>query len=97
MRESKYQANLIKDLEEMFPGCIVQKNDPNYRQGMPDLAIFYLDRWAMLEVKTSAEAEEQPNQRYWVERTDDMSFGAFIYPAIEGEVLARLRRYFYER
>ena len=27
MLENKFQANLIKELKEKFPGCIVMKND----------------------------------------------------------------------
>ena len=30
MLENKFQANLIKELKERFPGCIVMKNDPTY-------------------------------------------------------------------
>lgn len=97
MREGAYQGQLIKDIEEMFPGCIVNKQDSSYRQGIPDLAIFYLDRWAMLEVKTSANAPTQPNQPYWVERANEMSFAAFIFPENETEVLSALRAYFYSR
>ena len=34
MLENKFQANLIKELKERFPGCIVMKNDPTYIQGI---------------------------------------------------------------
>ena len=27
MLENKFQANLIKELKKLFPGCIVMKND----------------------------------------------------------------------
>ena len=30
--ENKIQAEIIKDLKREFPGCIVLKNDPNYRR-----------------------------------------------------------------
>ena len=42
MLESNFQAQLIKELKKMFPGCIVIKNDSSYIQGIPDLTI--LDR-----------------------------------------------------
>ena len=35
--ESNFQANLIKELKNIFPGCIVMKNDSSYIQGIPDL------------------------------------------------------------
>jgi len=91
MRESNYQAQLIKKLRRMFPGCFILKNDATHIQGIPDLTIIFGDRWAMLEVKSSADADEQPNQRYHVQTLSDMSFAAFIFPENEGEVLYELQ------
>ena len=51
MLERNFQSKLIKELKERFPGCMVLKNDPNYIQGIPDLSIFYKDKWATLECK----------------------------------------------
>lgn len=53
MLENKFQANLIKELKRLFPGCIVMKNDASYIQGIPDLLILYNDKWASLECKYS--------------------------------------------
>ncbi len=92
MAENAYQAKLIKKLQRLFPGCVVQKNDPNYRQGFPDLTIFFRDRWAALEVKAHADAPTQPNQPYYVEQLNAMSYAAFIYPENESEVLSELQR-----
>ena len=80
MRESKFQAKLIKDIKERLPDCIVLKNDPTYLQGIPDLTVFNNDKWATLEVKKSANASHQPNQDYYVELMDHMSFSRFVYP-----------------
>ena len=44
MLENKFQANLIKELKRLFPGCIVMKNDASYIQGIPDLLILYNDK-----------------------------------------------------
>lgn len=92
MRESGFQARLIRTLKDRFPGCVVLKNDPNYIQGIPDLTIFYNDRWAMLECKRSENESHQPNQDYYVERMDDMSFARFIFPENMEEVLYELER-----
>jgi len=92
--ESKFQAQLIKDLKGMFPGAIVLKNDPNYLQGIPDLTIFWGPNWATLEVKRSAKANHQPNQDYYVGVMDDMSFSRFIYPENKEEVLYELQQSF---
>lgn len=94
MRESQYQAKLIAELERRFPGCVILKNDPTYLQGIPDLAIFYGNQWAMLEVKASAKAAIQPNQPYWVETLNEMSYAAFIDPSNEEEVLRGLEQAF---
>ena len=64
MLESKFQADLIKDIKNMFPGCVVMKNDSSYIQGIPDLLVLYNDRWASLECKKSEGARKQPNQIY---------------------------------
>ena len=63
-KENKFQSELIADLEEMFPGSIILKNDPNYIQGIPDLTILHGDRWATLECKKSAHETPRPNQPY---------------------------------
>lgn len=97
MRESVYQGKLIKKLKDRFPGCEVLKNDASYIQGIPDLTILYRDKWAMLEVKASATADEQPNQGYYVEHMDGMSFAAFIHPDNEEEVLDELQQAFGSR
>lgn len=94
MLENKFQAKLIKELKDEFPDCIVMKNDSSYIQGIPDLLVLYKDRWAALEVKKSARAKRQPNQEYYVERMDQMSFSRFIYPENKNDVLTELHYYF---
>lgn len=94
MLESKFQAQLIKDLKKLFPGCIVLKNDPNYLQGIPDLLILWRNRWATLEVKKAANASHQPNQDYYVGKMNEMSFSRFIYPENKKEVLRELQQSF---
>lgn len=92
MTENVYQAKLIKKLKTLFPGCEILKNDSGYKQGILDLTILYGKKWAMLEVKASAGARERPNQRYFVEKLNEMSFASFIFPENEKEVLAALQK-----
>ena len=54
MLERDFQKGLIKELKNRYPGCIVLKNDPNYKKAIPDLTILYGSCWATLEVKASA-------------------------------------------
>ncbi len=92
--ESEFQARLIKELEDIFPGCIVLKNDPDYIQGFPDLLILFENKWAALECKRDAKAARRPNQRYYVELLDNMSYAAFVYPENKEEVLYELGKAF---
>jgi hypothetical protein len=92
MRENTYQAGLIKRLHRMLPDCVIIKNDPQYQQGILDITILLRDRWAMLEVKASRSARQRPNQDYFVELLNGMSFAAFIFPENEEEVLDALQQ-----
>lgn len=94
MLENKFQAKLIKELKEMFEGCLVMKLDSSYIQGIPDLLILYGNRWAVLECKKSARASRQPNQEYYVDILDEMSFARFISPENRDEVLDELYLHF---
>jgi len=97
MRESKFQVELRNELEELFPGCIVLKNDASYIQGFPDLTIFYNNNWAVLECKNCLTAPYQPNQEYYLELCDKMSFASMICPENKEAVLYELQRAFSSR
>ena len=90
--ESGFQDRLIAELKEMFPGCMVFKMDQI--QGIPDLLILYGKRWASLENKKSATAKRQPNQEYYVDLMNKMSFSRFICPENKEEVLTELQKAF---
>ena len=94
MLERDFQAKLIKELKERFPGCIVTKLDPDYIQGLPDLLVLYGERWATLECKRSNHAARRPNQEYYVERMNEMSFSRFICPENKEVVLHDLEQAF---
>lgn len=90
MKESKFQADLKKELKSLFPGCIVTKLDANDIQGIPDLLILYKNKYALLECKRSANAPKRPNQEYYVNKLNEMSFSRFIFPENKKEVLNEL-------
>ena len=79
--ESVIQASIIKELERQYPGAVVLKTDPSYIQGFPDLLFLQNSFWAALEVKRAQNSARQPNQGYWVDRLDRLSFSRFIYPS----------------
>lgn len=89
-KESEFQAGLIKELKKRYLGCLVLKNDPNYKQGIPDLTVLYRDRWASLECKRSEKEGHRPNQDWYVEKMNDMSYSAFIFPENRERVLRDL-------
>ncbi len=97
MRESAYQADLVKRIKDLLPDCVILKNDSSYMQGVPDLLVLWEDRWAMLEVKASEKAPLQPNQLYWVRAFNEMSFSAVIFPENEELVLDALQQSFRAR
>jgi hypothetical protein len=94
MRESQFQSKLIDDLEDLFPGCVIQKNDPLYTQGFPDLLILFGNHWAALECKRSENSPHQPNQDYYIDLLNGMSYASFIYPENKEKVLDDIQRAF---
>ena len=92
--ESKFQKELMDKIRSEYPGCVILKNDSGYIQGIPDWTILYEDKWAVLECKREANAKKQPNQEYYVDKLNDMSFSRIVYPSNEEEVLRELREAF---
>lgn len=92
--ENKFQSDLIKDIKQRFPGCYILKNDPNYIQGIPDLLILFKNMWAALECKKSSKANKQPNQEYYVNELNKMSYANFISPQNKEDVLNELQQAF---
>lgn len=97
MLESVFQAKLVDELEELFEGCIILKNDANQIQGFPDLLILYNEHWAALECKRTRSSHRQPNQEFYVSLLENMSFSRFIYPENKEEILDELQQTFSHR
>ena len=100
MLERDFQRGLIKELKDHYPGCIVLKNDANYKSGIPDLTILYKDFWAALEVKASEkealkkQTGTRANQPRYVKRLNEMSFAAYIFPENKEVILHELDEHF---
>lgn len=93
-RESVFQKQLMDEIRERYPGCVILKNDADYIQGFPDWTILYKDKWAVLEAKRDKNAKHQPNQDHYVDKLDNMSFSRFVYPENKEEVLRELQQTF---
>lgn len=97
--ESEFQHDLIVRLEnDIGSDGYVLNLDGAYIQGFPDILILYRGRWAALECKRRANSPCRPNQKYYIDHLDELSFASFIHPGNEEEVLndlykeIRLRR-----
>lgn len=88
--EKEFQSKLIKELKELYPNAIIFKNENT--QGIPDITILEGDKWALLECKRSESSTHRPNQDYYVEKANRMSFSRFIYPENKQEVLDGLKQ-----
>lgn len=92
--ESKFQAKLVKELKELFPGSYVMKLDPTNHRGIPDLIILFKDKWATLECKDKETSSHRPNQDRNVEKMNNMSYSSFIYPENKEKVIDDLQKLF---
>lgn len=94
--ESDFFREQVKpELERRFPGCVIIKQDPNTSfQGVPDHIVLYEDKWATLEGKRTKKSVRRPNQEHYIDKFDEMSFGAFIDPDNMDEVMDALQSTF---
>jgi len=90
--ESKFKSDLIAEIKQQFPGAVVLKTDANQIQGIPDQLILWGSRWAAFEAKRSANSPHQPNQDYYVDLFNLMSFATFVYPENKEEFLHDLQQ-----
>jgi len=90
--ESDFKTKLISEIKDIFPGCMIFHLGET--QGIPDMLILYKKKWATLEGKRNSKSKKQPNQLYYVEKMNDMSFSRFIYPENKEEVLNDLQKSF---
>jgi hypothetical protein len=93
-KESSFQNSLIHEIKERFVDCIVTKLDSSHVQGLPDLLILYRDKWATLECKRGEKASHRPNQDYYVNKMNEMSFSRFINPENKEEILNEMEQAF---
>jgi hypothetical protein len=90
--ESRFERAFIRELKDVFPGCVVLKLDPGYVQGVPDRLLLIDGFWAVLEFKDSRNAPHQPNQDWYIEKFGEMSFASFVYPENAEDVMYGLQQ-----
>lgn len=91
VKESDFQAKVIKQLKAM--GLTVVKNQagPGVPTGFPDITAFGEGIYFCLECKASARAKKQPRQDYWINKLNEWSYAAFIYPSNYDKVMSEIK------
>ena len=90
--ESGFQDKLRDEIKQKYPDSLIFKMDQI--QGIPDLLVLHKSKWASLECKKNATASHRPNQDYYVDKMNNMSFARFVYPENKDNVLEELDLYF---
>jgi hypothetical protein len=90
--ESDFESDLRRDVTQLIlPGSYMFKLDSSQQQGIPDRLILWRDRWAILEVKRSANSPFRPNQEWYIDQFNQMSYSSVIYPENKEAVLNELQ------
>lgn len=96
--ERDFQPKLKKEIRARFPGCCIFKLDSGEFQGIPDLLILWGAQWAILEVKREPPTGRldyyRPNQEWYIEQFNKMSFSSVIFPENTEAVLDDLQQAF---
>jgi len=92
--ESDFVIILKEELRMRFRDCFIIKLDPNQVQGIPDLLVLWRNNWAILETKRGLRSVHQPNQEYYIDKFDTMSFAAFVNPLNYQDILDDMERAF---
>lgn len=90
--ESDFQYEFQNEVLAEYPDALILKLDNKYTQGVPDRLFLNWDRWATLEFKRDRLAKVQPNQPYYVELMNRMSYSSFVSPEDAEVKLRELKR-----
>lgn len=97
--EGEYKTDSLKRLQGVlmmrYGRCLIMKNDPTFKQGMPDQIVIVEPFHVFLEYKRSKSESHRPNQDYYVNLFNKQGgYAAFIYPDIEQQIFQEVIAYF---
>ena len=97
--EGDYKSDSLDRLEailkERYGHCFITKNDPIFKQGIPDQLVLVEPFHVWLEYKRSAHERHRPNQDYYVRLFNDQGgYAAFIFPENEQQIFQEIIAYF---
>lgn len=90
MLEKDFQAKFIQKLRKMGYRCYKQQMNATTRIGTPDLFIFKEGFWGWIEFKKSKRSPKRPGQQENIDWANENSWGSFVYPENEEEILKEL-------
>lgn len=91
VKESDFQAKVIKQLKAIGLAVVKNQAGPGVPTGFPDITAFGEGIYFCLECKASARAKKQPRQDYWVNKLNEWSYAAFIYPSNYDKVMSEIK------
>lgn len=94
MLESDFKQMFFDELRDILPGCLILRGNSAWIQGFPDNVVLHRDGWFAFEFKRGPRAKRRPNQEYYIDLLDDMSYSTFVDPTNYREVLDAVQQAF---
>lgn len=92
--EKDFESDFMDDLDEVLPGGMWIKGNSAMRQGIPDRLFLHGPHWALLEFKRDENSPAQPNQPWYVEKFNEMSYSAIVTPENAKQVIDEIQEAF---
>ena len=94
MKESVFQAQVMKWLRSNGCFCWKMQQNATTQAGVSDILFLFLDSYGFIECKKSASAPLRPGQQEFLEAHKEHAFAEISYPEIFEETKLRLLDYF---
>lgn len=86
-----FKKHLVEILKQRFIGVVILPGPSDIYQGFPDLLCLHGNKWFALEVKASQKSRKQPNQDWYIDYLNGLSYAAVVYPENLEEVLDEIQ------